>query len=762
MRFHLLFAAGLLLATTVIAQAQVKSISHTDPANPIRPFRTVKVTGPVTIDPRRFSPIIGQAFPPTHEMPENPTPALARDLRAEENTLPLGGMLDQARGQGRAFFPGISATGWYPADPTIAVGPNNVVETVNSSMAFYSKTGTLQLQQTAQNFFMALGATSFQFDPRVIYDRLAQRFVVLFDEEDDASSTSKILIAISSTSDPNGTWKAYRVEAKMTTTGSNAWSYWLDYPSLGYNKDGYVICGNMFAFPGAPTSVPDFGGTQFVVLPKAPMLTASPVTASYLLDPGSGSAQLSDTFDPNVASLYGASVISTASLRIYAISGIAATPGLNFTSLSIPGFTQQTSPATSKPGTLDTLDARLFSATFRNGHLFASHNVRASNLTQVRWYDIALNSYPFAIPSVSQSGNVVPGASQHFHMGAVGSNGYSDISAIFTRSSSSIPADAMFAGRHSTDTVGAMGTPVLLESSAGANYQSSSTNRWGDYFRCVVDPVDDATFWGVAMTGTASGDWRADVYSWTITPPANLSATSLPATIQGGTVGTGTITLDSVAPQAGYVVSLTSSSPTIASVPATVTVPGGASTVNYPVTTTTVGADTSVTITATLRGVVKTGSTTVLAPRLSGTVTLGDLSVSPAGQQVTVEVRNVGSTTPLDSYTATLDASGAFTVITTRTGTFDVAVKGSHWLRKVTSAVSFTNPGATFSVTLANGDVSGDNAVTLGDFAQLRAAYGSSPGNSNWNVNADLNGDGAVTLGDFAILRAHYGMMGDN
>jgi hypothetical protein len=58
--------------------------------------------------------------------------------------------------------------------------------------------------------------------------------------------------------------------------------------------------------------------------------------------------------------------------------------------------------------------------------------------------------------------------------------------------------------------------------------------------------------------------------------------------------------------------------------------------------------------------------------------------------------------------------------------------------------------------------VNGDNAVTLGDFASLRAAYGSTPGDANWNPNADLNGDGAVTLGDFATLRAHYGQQGDN
>jgi hypothetical protein len=148
---------------------------------------------------------------------------------------------------------------------------------------------------------------------------------------------------------------------------------------------------------------------------------------------------------------------------------------------------------------------------------------------------------------------------------------------------------------------------------------------------------------------------------------------------------------------------------------------------------------------------------------LSGSVTLGDFQ-SSVGEIVRVEIRTPGSTVPVDTESAILGADGSLMCnANVSPGTYDIAVKGSHWLRQVVRNVNvgiFGAVGLTFSLT--NGDVNGDNAVTLGDFAALKRAYGSGAGDPNWNPDADLNGDGSVTLGDFAILRAHYGQQGDD
>lgn len=61
---------------------------------------------------------------------------------------------------------------------------------------------------------------------------------------------------------------------------------------------------------------------------------------------------------------------------------------------------------------------------------------------------------------------------------------------------------------------------------------------------------------------------------------------------------------------------------------------------------------------------------------------------------------------------------------------------------------------------LVNGDVDGDNEVTLFDFGLLVQALGSTPGDPNWNPDADLDGDDEVTLFDHGILVKNFGQIG--
>jgi hypothetical protein len=55
------------------------------------------------------------------------------------------------------------------------------------------------------------------------------------------------------------------------------------------------------------------------------------------------------------------------------------------------------------------------------------------------------------------------------------------------------------------------------------------------------------------------------------------------------------------------------------------------------------------------------------------------------------------------------------------------------------------------------GDVNGDGTVSMADRFLLRAAYGSSEGDTNWNPRADINHDGTVSMADRFLLRGNYG-----
>ncbi len=64
------------------------------------------------------------------------------------------------------------------------------------------------------------------------------------------------------------------------------------------------------------------------------------------------------------------------------------------------------------------------------------------------------------------------------------------------------------------------------------------------------------------------------------------------------------------------------------------------------------------------------------------------------------------------------------------------------------------------TITLINGDIDGDNEVTLLDYGILVANFGLSEQDPGFNPEADLDGDTEVTLFDFGILVNHFGEIG--
>ncbi len=54
------------------------------------------------------------------------------------------------------------------------------------------------------------------------------------------------------------------------------------------------------------------------------------------------------------------------------------------------------------------------------------------------------------------------------------------------------------------------------------------------------------------------------------------------------------------------------------------------------------------------------------------------------------------------------------------------------------------------------GDVDGDGAVDTSDLFVFNEAYGSEPGDSNWDQYCDLNGDDKVDASDLFDLSKNY------
>ena len=186
----------------------------------------------------------GQILAPEVDvLPEIQLPFLPEGDRPEAN-------LPAAPGDSVRQWTALSNTGWIPPDTIHAVGPNHIVEAVNSGFAIYTKQGAeLQGYTTFDSFFTNKppGWQGFMFDPRVIYDWDHDKFVMLILGLDSVNQKSYFWIAISQTSNPTAGWWSWRFESTDTSGTSTAW---LDYVGLGADRWGVYVTGNFFYFSG--------------------------------------------------------------------------------------------------------------------------------------------------------------------------------------------------------------------------------------------------------------------------------------------------------------------------------------------------------------------------------------------------------------------------------------------------------------------------------------------------------------------------------
>src|SRR5262249_38330875 len=135
--------------------------------------------------------------------------------------------------------------GFVPSDDNIAVGPNHIVQVVNSEIAILDKQGIMEAgyPKTLNNLWTGLDgacAQSNNGDPIVQYDRLADRWIVT--QLASLKSPFAECIAVSQTNDPSGGYYLYSY-----SFGSNL----NDYPKVTVwptaTNSAYLATYNLFA-----------------------------------------------------------------------------------------------------------------------------------------------------------------------------------------------------------------------------------------------------------------------------------------------------------------------------------------------------------------------------------------------------------------------------------------------------------------------------------------------------------------------------------
>jgi len=417
-----------------------------------------------------------------------------------------------------------------PPDTNGDVGPNHYVQIVNVLARVYGKDGTpLTAPFRLSSLFHALGgicSTTDSGDPIVLYDPLADRWLLSEFAFNSTNPPYHQCVAVSTTPDPTGAYYLY----DFVMPGNN----FNDYPHFGVWADGYYMTDNQFL------DFTTFDGAGAFAFDRTKML-AGAASAGFIyfdLGPDSGGMLPADldghTPPPAGAPEYFAMLAAPDlalpgdapappdyGMHLYAFHADFTTPSAStFTELpespvAVAPFDpvnpdgrndiEQPLPATSIDN-LDSIQDRLMHRlAYRNfggtrESLVVTHTVNvgpdpdtpSGHQAAIRYYEFR-RSLPGGAFTVPEQATFAPDSDNRW-MGSAAMDGQGNIAVGYSVSSVGTYPSVRYAGRLATDPPNGLyqGEGVLA---IGTGVQLSTGGRWGDYSALSIDPSDDCTFW---------------------------------------------------------------------------------------------------------------------------------------------------------------------------------------------------------------------------------------------------------------------------
>jgi len=500
---------------------------------------------------------------------QNPdSPAVAQWPAAPE----AGGRGGEPVGPNTPQTPGVSflaaqlsESGFIPPDTQAAVGPGQILVTLNGRIKVFDKRGVLgNLNTTSDNFFSSITSLS-TTDPRARYDRLTGRWFVVMVDIPNSRKNNHVLIAVSDgpviTNTSSFTFFSFQ-QNSVSPSGDN--NLFADYPTLGIDNHALYIGANMF-------SSSSFSGTTGFVVNKSNLLAGQlTVTAFRRLatatQSGPYTPQGVDNDDPAAAEGYfiGTDTRSNGRLVLRRVSNPGGTP-------SISANIDVTVPTTVNPmggvvaegvsTPLDDLDDRLFAARMHNGSLWTAHNIEVDSSGTAntgggrdgsRWYEITNLT---ATPTLRQSGTLFDPASSNpssYWIPSCSMSGQGHMALGCSVAGPNEFAEIAAAGRFVGDPLGTLQAPTIAQTS-GTSYNVGSQNprRWGDYSIVCVDPNDDMTMWTAQEYCNAVNSWGVRIIQLLAPPPATPTNCS-PASVTAGSSNVNVVISASTANGSGF------------------------------------------------------------------------------------------------------------------------------------------------------------------------------------------------------------------
>ena len=431
-------------------------------------------------------------------------------------------------------------TGSAPSDVHGAATPTNIIEVTNRDVMIKNKENcSLVSSMSLATFFsqnggFTIAAGESLFDPRVVYDRLAGRCILIV-ESRNSGNTDQFLYVASSRSSSCTTWRRTRFVLSRVSDNrlfcKAAAANFYDYPNLGYNNTRAVVTSNNFT-----SATGSFRNATLLSIDKAALHGTAPVFARCFRG-----TSLPFSMAPAIQGDFGLSmyILSTRSGSGSTISRLRLTPSGSgsgiadtltaLSSIVIPSWSAPPDAPQPNGQKLDTLDGRLQSASKQIGSvLWNVHSVNVGGRARVRLYKVSTGGSLLFSRSLATSQTGCTGADHTFNPSIDTNSAQTDSLAFVTASRTCPPsvtvgraAHLVFRGPNSSSTGWVFNTIAtspdqfrILGGSAGTKPCNTTGTgfrgscRWGDYSSTQIDPSAPTDAWSfnqVVRTGSIGG-----------------------------------------------------------------------------------------------------------------------------------------------------------------------------------------------------------------------------------------------------------------